>query len=144
MPWVWQPEAEVHIGAPPAVVWALLTDFAGYDAWNPMLTEMEGEPIPGARLRFTVTDAQGGRRRMGGVIHEATPERRLEWRGGSPLTFVGHHYFELEPAGEGTRFIHGERYAGLAPLLLKPVLDARAAPLYPALAEALKQRAEAL
>ncbi|RFB04626.1 SRPBCC domain-containing protein [Parvularcula marina] len=135
--------AETLIDASAERVWAILTDFAGYDDWNPMLTEMSGKPEVGSDLRFIVTDAKGSRRRMGGKVHEVIPGRRLEWRGGNPVTFIGHHFFELHPVGETTRFIHGEVYFGLGPLFLRPVLNARAAPLYPALNEALKARAEA-
>ena len=135
-------EADILIDAAPDEVWRVLTDFPGYDAWNPMITEVEGAPEKGCALSFTVTDALGSRKRMGSRVHEIVSGKRLEWRGGSPLTFIGHHYYELEPEGEGTRFRHGERYFGLAPMLLKRILDARAAPLYPRLNEALKRHLE--
>lgn len=142
MGWQYKVVAEIRIEAAPVRVWEILTDFARYDEWNPMLTEMSGAAEVGNRLRFTVTDARGARRRMGGVVHEAFPARRLEWRGGTVLTFRGHHFFELEPDGEGTLLRHGEAMWGIGPLLLRRVLKARAAPLYPALNEALKRYIE--
>lgn len=109
-----------------------------------MLSEMTGNIQPGADLRFTVTDAEGERRSMGGRLFEVTPGSRLEWRGGSVFTFIGHHYFELAGLGEETKVTHGETFYGLAPLLLRHVLDRKAAPLYASLNRSLKTRVETL
>ena len=143
MGWKYETRAEIIIHAPPAAVWAQLVDFPAFDEWNPMLTEMEGAPEVGCKVRFAVATDGGGKMRMSGRVFEATPERRLEWRGGVPLVFIGHHYFELYAEGDGTRFVHGETFWGLGPLLMRGTLEKRAAPLYPALNEALKVRVEA-
>ena len=46
--------AEVEVAAPPEVVWALLSDFAGWPAWNPVVSDVEvdGPLAPGTVFRW--------------------------------------------------------------------------------------------
>ena len=44
----------VDIGAPPAQVWAVLTDFSAYPIWNPFIYPVTGAPRPGSILEMTI------------------------------------------------------------------------------------------
>ena len=43
---------EIDIDAPADRVWAILTDFASYPSWNPMIPRLSGQLSVGARLDF--------------------------------------------------------------------------------------------
>lgn len=34
---------EIEIAAPPATIWAVLTDYERYPEWNPFLTKISGD-----------------------------------------------------------------------------------------------------
>jgi hypothetical protein len=44
----------IEIDAPPEVVWDFVSDFDGWDSWNPLYVRTEGSVEPGQKLRFTV------------------------------------------------------------------------------------------
>ena len=44
-----QVETEIDIAAPPERVWEVLTDFAAFPGWNPMLPEVRGTPAADPR-----------------------------------------------------------------------------------------------
>lgn len=116
-------ETSLAISAPPDAVWAVLTEFAAYPEWNPFIVKASGGLAKGGRLSITVALPSRGGQRVGfrPVITVLEPGRMLAWKGGLPLPalFDGVHYFRLEPAGtNGTLFVHGERFDGLAARLL--------------------------
>jgi uncharacterized protein YndB with AHSA1/START domain len=47
-----QIERSVAINAPADRVWEVLVDFTHYPEWNPFVTLVAGEPLPGKRLKF--------------------------------------------------------------------------------------------
>src|SRR5438105_6121 len=77
------------INAPPAAVWAILTDAAGYAAWNPEIVGIDGRFAPGERITASVkVKAEGGKMAVRSVplrITEFDPPRRMCWTGGMPL-----------------------------------------------------------
>lgn len=109
---------EAHIPAPPAKVWAVLTDFSAYSQWNPLniRAEAKGAPRLGARLDTTFVNPAG---KPGATVRQTVtlsrfePERSLAWTGVVPLLFKGTHHFTLSPEGDGTRLLHGEDMGGL-------------------------------
>ncbi|WP_135535559.1 SRPBCC family protein [Halostella pelagica] len=114
-------EAETTIDAPPESVWAVLTDFRSYPAWNPFITRVEGEPRPGKRFKVRV-EPPGSR---GMTFHPRAlaldqPEQ-FAWKGSLlvPNLFDGRHEFVLSPDDGRTRFVQRETFGGLlVPLLL--------------------------
>ena len=67
------------IDAPPDRVWAVLTDFASWDEWNPTLKRTSGPPVVGTEVRMTL--------RLGPMnvpmrqqIRVVDPPRSLVWR----------------------------------------------------------------
>jgi uncharacterized protein YndB with AHSA1/START domain len=83
-------EAGIFIAAPPARVWALLTDPGAHAAWNPMVQAVEGRFVPGRRVRLTMRMPSGGTVRFRPRVLVADPERELRWLGrlGLPRLFV--------------------------------------------------------
>ena len=51
---------EIDIDAPPAVVWAVLTDTRSYSEWNPFMPHLAGELREGAKLEVRI-EPPGGR-----------------------------------------------------------------------------------
>ena len=47
-------EATEVIDAPPSVVWEVLVTGEDYAEWNPFITEVSGEFVPGARPRLRI------------------------------------------------------------------------------------------
>ena len=108
-------ETEIFIDAPPARVWALLTDPAAHAGWNPMMQAVEGSFTPGHRIRLTMHTPSGGIMRFRPRVLMADPGCELRWLGrlGLPRLFDGEHYFRLIPEAGGTRLIQGERFRGV-------------------------------
>jgi hypothetical protein len=120
-----QLHTDVEIEATADRVWAVLTDFAAYQDWNPFIVRAAGQPVPGARLELHMR--LSGRRptTIRPEVLEADPAHRLRWLGRLllPGLFDGEHTFTLEPAGPGrTRLTQHEEFRGLlAPLVLKMI-----------------------
>ena len=51
--------AELVIPAPPAAIWAVLTDGPSYKEWNPVLVDAVGEHKEGATLTYQMKDPSG-------------------------------------------------------------------------------------
>ncbi|HLM54824.1 MAG TPA: SRPBCC domain-containing protein [Pyrinomonadaceae bacterium] len=138
---------EIEIGAPPEVVWRVLTDFKAFPDWNPFVTSVSGEPEEGARLRITVKVPDGPVVKFKPTVLRAERARELRWIGrlAVPGFFSGEHFMKLEPAegGRATRFVHGEHIEGLLlPFMGGTLRKSRRG--YDLMNEALKARAEAL
>lgn len=136
-------ETGIFIAAPPEAVWALLTDPVEHAGWNPMMRSIEGEFVPGRRVRLRMITPSGREMTFRPRVLAAEPGRRLRWRGrlGLPRLFDGEHYFELIAERAGTRLIHGERFRGL---LLWGIDVQQFRPGFEAANEGLRQRAQEL
>ncbi len=121
---------EHHIAATPAAVWAVLTDFPAYSAWNRFMVRVSGRARVGEVLSLgfklgPVTVPISAR------VLRVDPGRELAWRGpGRGPTALGRvasgeHYWQLSPQGHGTRLIHGELFSGALLPLLWPLGRAR-------------------
>lgn len=135
---------EVDIAAAPEAVWAHLTDLASFSAWNPFMTEADGEPTSGSTLRVRM-QPPGGR----GMTFTPTVTRfeapvRFQWLGHLivPGLFDGRHDFQLESHDGRTRLVHSEEFAGLlVPALWKSV-NGRTRAGFEAMNSALEARVE--
>jgi len=135
----------VDIDAPPAAVWAVLTDTAAYSEWNPFIRELSGELAAGGRLRVRI--GPPGRRAvtLRPKIVRIDAEQELSWLGRLfvPGLFDGQHSFELEPRpGGGTRFTQSEHFSGVLVPLMGRLLSATGRG-FEAMNGALRDRAEA-
>ena len=139
---------EIEIHAPTDRVWRILTDLKQFAAWNPLITQAEGDIKEGARLRVHMK--LPGRTAMTSkltvvVVHVAA-ERELRWLGHMlhPGVFTGEQSFELSPLGEGRRrFVQREAFRGLLVPFLPNGLAAVTRRGFEAMNVALKEQAEA-
>ena len=135
-------EVRTHldIEAQPEAVWSVLTDFAAYDDWNPMLRRVQGALRPGSAVKFEVQLGNGGSMKLRAHISRLEEPWALSWRGGSPLLISGEHYFRVERLDDTrVRFHNGERFAGpLFPLLARKLKGS--GPLYESMNLALQRR----
>lgn len=131
---------QLEIDAAPEAVWRVLTDFASYDAWNPVLKKARGRAQAGAGLDFVLVIGLLKAPIAARVVRADGTELRWEGprvRALSPLA-RGSHYFRLTPTGDGrTRLEHGEDFGGPVFALPWKVLGPRVQASYEALNLAL-------
>jgi hypothetical protein len=137
-------ETGVEINAPASRVWAVLTDFARYPAWNPFITAIAGKPAAGEWLSITIRPPGKFAITMRPTLVAVTPERELRWLGHLIVSGIvdGEHFFLLEPLAEDrTRLIHGENFSGLLIAVMGGMFAAVEAG-FEAMNTALKQKTE--
>ena len=101
----------VVVDAPPAAVWAVLTDFERYGEWNPYVTRAQGSATEGSELALRVEgDAQDAE------VLIVRPLRKLEWRSRTLAPGLRDHeqIFRVVPLGpERVRVVSETRFEGL-------------------------------
>jgi uncharacterized protein YndB with AHSA1/START domain len=98
--------AEIEIAAPPAQVWAALTDLKRMPEWSPELLRMV--PLKPGGLRLGQQYLGVNRRKAviwptRSVVAALEPEQSLAW---DTRSSGARWIYELEPAGSGTRVVH--------------------------------------
>jgi hypothetical protein len=133
--------ATIHIDAPPATVWQVLTDLPAYPQWNPLFPEATGQIAEGARLTLKTVQAGGRTMTVKPKILAVRPEAELRWSAGIPGLIGGEHAFTLAPTDTGTELVQSETFRGiLVPLSGKTLAAAQTS--YETLNKALKARIE--
>ena len=133
----------ISIQASPGIVWALLTDAAGYPSWNTTVRKIDGRIALNEKITVHAKIAPG--RAFPLTVTALTHDRGMVWSGGMPLgLFTGTRRFTLSTATNGSvDFSMAEIYAGLlAPLITRSIPDLQ--PAFDQFALDLKQRAEAV
>jgi hypothetical protein len=137
-------ETSIDIEAPPARVWAVLTNFPAMAKWNPFIRSISGDLTVGGRLSLHVVPPGKSGMRFKPTVITLEPERELRWLGRlvAPGLFDGEHYFLLHPLdATRTRLVHGEKFTGLLVGPLRATLAATQAG-FEAMNAALKSQAE--
>jgi len=143
---IFAPRAEIvtqiDISASPDEVWRVLADTNAYPDWNPFLVRMDGGLVEGAVLTNTMQPSGGAAMTFRPTILTVVPGRELRWLGRLflPRIFDGEHYFLLQRQAEGTRLVHGEKFAGILLWFIDPT---RFKPDFEAMNHALRTRVEA-
>lgn len=135
---------DVVINAPPARVWEVLTDFRSYPEWNPFITRIDGEPVPGTGLEVRIEPPGGRVMTFKPKVLVAEPSRELSWLGRLlvPGLFDGEHHFEIEPiGGDRSRLVQREIFRGLLVSLFAGTL-AKTEQGFEQMNRALKARSE--
>ena len=136
---------ELEIGASDARVWAVLTDFASYGAWNPSLPAISGELREGAKVSLTLGMPGRPNPKVSARLRELRPYRRLSWHGkvGADRLFAGDRIFAIEPlARDRVRFTHVEAVSGLLAPLFETLMGGAVQRSHDDFNTALKRRAE--
>ena len=135
---------EIQIQAAPEKIWKILTDFAKYPEWNPLITQAIGKVEVGARVDITVPSGSKEMKLHCTVI-KAEPRQVLCWKYHvmSPLLFRGEHSFTIEPMGSNyCRFVDQEVFKGLLVPLQAKDIDTNSRQGFEAMDKALKLRAQ--
>jgi hypothetical protein len=138
--------AVIEIGAPPAEVWAVLTDLSRYPEWNPHIRAGTGQVAAGNRLTLRMHPPKGRAVTIRPLVLAAVPGAQWRLRGGLPgiagrLIFAGEHSFTLTAAAGGTHLVQSETFRGaLVPFIGKILTAAQHS--FQEHNEALKKRAE--
>ncbi len=123
------------IYASPDRIWSLLTDAAGFPAWNSTVSEIAGRIALGERIALRVPLAP--KRTFKPKVTRFEPGRVMVWSDGMKPMFKGTRTFTLTPKAEGvTEFKMHEVFEGLMLPLIKgslpdfgPAFDTYAADL---------------
>lgn len=90
----------IALNAPPAAVFAAITDVARYPEWRRDVTSVDLLPDDGGRRQFRETSRNG---RITYRVEEVVPDRRVVTRiADAALPFGGTWTYDLKPSGQGT------------------------------------------
>lgn len=138
-----QVRTEIEIDAAPERVWQVLTDYAGWSEWNPLLYRAVGRLGVGEGVEIAFHGPGSKEVSVKCTVVNLEPQRAWSWTYSviSPLLFRGEHSFTVEPIDAGrTRFAHREVFKGwLAPLFVN---EAETKHGFEAMDRALKAQAE--
>jgi hypothetical protein len=135
-------ESEVTVDAPVETVWKVLTDFEGYDRWNPLVTSVEGDARLGSELDLDLELPDGDKQELTTEITTFRPERKLRWQSRELLPGIADREYEviLESLDDGlVRVLLSTRFEGVL-VPLNPTGEEQVG--LDLMAEALKKRAE--
>jgi hypothetical protein len=135
---------EIEIGAPVERVWEELTAFAAYSEWNPFISKVSGNAIPGERLTIHIQPPESRGMTFRPLVLAAAAPAELRWKGKLLVQglFDGEHSFRLHAIDSNrTRFVQSEVFSGLLVPLFGSGLEATRRG-FDLMNEALKARAE--
>ena len=128
------------INADPATIWALLTDAAGYTAWNSTVVSLDGEIADGEKIAIISTLAPD--RTFTLKVKEVVPGEQMAWIDGARGISRGVRTYMLSPVeGGATTFTMVEVLSGLmVPMIAGAIPDMRES--FEQIAADLKRAAE--
>jgi hypothetical protein len=133
-----------EINASAGRVWQILSDLRSYRRWNPEITVVSGQAVPGQTLTLRI-HSRNGTSTVRPTVRAADPGRELRWS--SRYHEIGgladaEHRFTIEAAGPGrVRFTQAETFRGIAVPFFHGGLAAGCS-RFAAMNAALKDRAE--
>ena len=138
-------KAETHINATPEKVWAVLTDFTSYPAWNPFIKSVEGKAEVGNKLTVTIMQSGDKGTTFKPKVLTVVPSKELSWLGRLllPNIFDGEHKFELRKNRDGTTtFRQSEKFSGILVPFFKKQLENNTAKDFEGMNAKMKELAE--
>jgi hypothetical protein len=135
---------EIDIAAPPERVWEVFTDFQSFPSWNPFISKLTGELMPGQKLEVVLRMGWYKMRFRPTVTVVKRPQE-IRWlaRQFLPGLLDIERSFEFQPKGDsGTHFAQSEVGSGLTAPIVMPIMHRQLEKGYAALNGALKARAE--
>lgn len=104
------------VPAPIETCFQVLTDFDHYEEWSSAHHKVIAK---GDELKLFLRREDPNNQKpvvLGAQIRQSQAPHHLAWGGGlawAPWIIDIHHYFELEAAGDQTKFVHGEIFRGI-------------------------------
>ncbi len=138
-------KTETLIHAAPEKVWAVLTDFDSYPAWNPFIRSVEGKPEVGSTLTVTIMQSGEKGTTFKPKVLTLKSAKELSWLGRLllPNIFDGEHKFELIDNRNGTTtFRQSENFTGILVPFFKKQLENNTAKGFEGMNKKLKELAE--
>jgi len=138
-------ETKITINATPAQVWATLTDFPAYPAWNPFIVKLKGEAAEGASLEAHLKIGDKAPQVFKPRVLACRPQQEFRWLGKLFVRglFDGEHYFKLRQLADGqTELAHGEQFTGLLSGLIFKMIGAATLQGFERMNEALREQVE--
>jgi len=114
-------KTEIIINASQQTAWEVLTNFNAYRSWSTFIDNVSGEAKEGGQVKVTITPIGQKSMDFSSTLLVVKPHNELRWCGVllHPWLFRGEHYFILQQEEDKTRFIHGEKFTGILPPILK-------------------------
>lgn len=138
---------EIKINAKPAQVWAILTDFSSYPAWNPFIKSLTGDVQVGNTITARIEPPKASGMTFKPKVLSFEANKKFVWLGNLLIKglFDGEHSFELIDNLDGTTtFIQSEKFEGILLPLFKKMLDVNTKEGFESMNKALKDRVESL
>ncbi|NJL57304.1 SRPBCC domain-containing protein [bacterium] len=133
--------SRVDIDAPADQVWQVVTDFASYKSWNPLLSNVKGDLVVGGKLRVHASFIPIP---LNATVLTADKPHEFKWEDHVPFNLLtpvfSVHLLPL--ADDRTRVIIQESFSGPLLGMAGRRLDRQMPPLYDAMAKALAQQVE--
>src|SRR6201995_4155856 len=104
--------AATWIAAPPAAVWAVLTDLARYREWNPLFPDASGDLAAGRRITLRRAPGGGFPATIRPRVTMLAADTELGWESRLPGLISGQHQLTLKPANGGTLVLQSETFSG--------------------------------
>jgi hypothetical protein len=137
-------EHRIGVRAPAEAIWAVISDIAGWKAWNPLYPRAEGALRIGAQLDLDLALPGQPVRAIKPIILDWVPNDQIHWR----LSMLGGlvrttRYLEIEILSEtGCIFSNGEVFSGYLGPTVARRMRAAIRQGFVAMGEAVKARAE--
>ncbi|HXP56760.1 MAG TPA: SRPBCC domain-containing protein [Streptosporangiaceae bacterium] len=104
----------IRIDAPPEVVWAVLTDLAGYPQWHPAYLSVTGQLAVGSKLTIKTTSPSSGEPvTLKVTVLTVEPDSELAWASKLAGVTTIKRRFLLSAADGGTDLTQAGTYRGL-------------------------------
>lgn len=140
-------KTSIDIDGSPEAVWAVLSDFERYGEWNPFVRSLHGDTSVGGEIEISLELPGGRGMRFQPEVLANNKGREFRWIGRTRAVGIklvdGEHYFLVEPADNGVRFVHGERFSGLLASPMMWLIRGQTRQGFELMNAALKARVEA-
>jgi hypothetical protein len=106
---------QIQIDASAQKSWQVLTNFAKFPEWNPIIKQIRGKAEVGSRLEIHLHTNKGKTRVYRPIVNKVESNRELRWTGKSfvPGFFNGERIFTIQSiSGDSVRFLHSELFSG--------------------------------
>ncbi|MCX6180342.1 MAG: SRPBCC domain-containing protein [Bacteroidetes bacterium] len=138
-------KTEITINAAPEKVWAILSNFKNYPAWNTFITSITGDVKVGNKITARIEPPEASAMTFKPTVLSFETNKEFKWLGHLlfPGLFDGEHKFELIANSNGTTtLIQSEKFKGILVPLFKKQLNNNTKNGFEAMNKKLKELAE--